>query len=681
MLKNNLYNVIESQINEHFIQVFNKFSKKSLSSKEQIITKEQLYIILSTGNVFSQNYKYFISQFDFDNIIAQSLNNNKEITFKTFCLITFCVIELMYKDYFKNNPLNTVKAFLKRFNFKSEALKGNNKKGKNISSKFIGFNKEYFIELIKSNSLEIILEEESIVCIFNNIKITLYEIYKFYVIDLYAKKEEHKIFHSLSKFCVEFKISPFVIKSSEFEIYYNILNQIEIHRDFSFDHFMLMLYHFSILHMIKKEITANLRSDILLTFLNYLEMTKVLCKFRTNITKMNLNLSFLPQFKFKNDITNQYLPKASQPKFLSDNQSLINVNYDDYQNTLENNIGLLKDLFVLYSSISSTTSEFQMSLSQFLKMLIQLNLLTKEYNINTHFNLKTIKSSSIKTLYNHDNSYFLSLNSNKHHSSKSKNKISLNRCLSQINFNKKDNLNNLKEKKIKLTKKEADLIFNTVNTSTIKYLNFERFLICFEAIFQKLEIVNWKNYFFDVIFPLIYKEKKVFLKKTKNISSIISPFQTLGLRRIEVENILKKYFDFFYTKFQNEQTENIEYHQFIAFCKYYCLIPLFTTQEKIKNLFTYLMIKQIEKDKMVTMHSQITFDEFIFTMMYFALDIQNEMTEVQRIYFFLDYFEKIRKENIIVVMGNKIKDSQINYNNLDSYLKEQLYILKELLYE
>ena len=55
-------------------------------------------------------------------------------------------------------------------------------------------NKEYFIELIKSNSLEIILKEEIIIYIFNNIKVTLYKIYKFYIFNLYVyvKKEERK---------------------------------------------------------------------------------------------------------------------------------------------------------------------------------------------------------------------------------------------------------------------------------------------------------------------------------------------------------------------------------------------------------------------------------------------------------------------------------------------------------
>ena len=59
MLKNNLYNVIESQINDHFKHIFNKFSKESPSSKEQIIAKEQAYIILSTGNVFNKNFKFW----------------------------------------------------------------------------------------------------------------------------------------------------------------------------------------------------------------------------------------------------------------------------------------------------------------------------------------------------------------------------------------------------------------------------------------------------------------------------------------------------------------------------------------------------------------------------------------------------------------------------------------------
>ena len=42
------------------------------------------------------------------------------------------------------------------------------------------------MELIESNFLEIILKEESIIYIFNNIKVTLYEIYKCYMLDLCA---------------------------------------------------------------------------------------------------------------------------------------------------------------------------------------------------------------------------------------------------------------------------------------------------------------------------------------------------------------------------------------------------------------------------------------------------------------------------------------------------------------
>lgn len=50
------------------------------------------------------------------NIIEQILKNNKEITLNTFCLIVYYVIELMYKDYYENYPLNTVNTFLKRLN-------------------------------------------------------------------------------------------------------------------------------------------------------------------------------------------------------------------------------------------------------------------------------------------------------------------------------------------------------------------------------------------------------------------------------------------------------------------------------------------------------------------------------------------------------------------------------------
>lgn len=593
--------LIKQKLQYHFSKIFDIYAKCSPKTKQFVINRMTMNNILSKADIFEQTNNYFLIKSEFDEIFNELYPTVKEIDLKLFTDILLVVIKIMYGNIYIEHPYNAVLAFIDKFELNEENS--------------VNLDKKTFAELSKEKM------NDEVKKVFESVSHTFKEIYKFYIESLYMKKEK-EIYEGIVRMCRNFKIFPFIIKQSEFDIYYTmyICNK----QYFSFDNFITFIFHISILYSQKKGESKIKNSVQIKNLLFYLHETNYLETFISILHKGHLNLTFLP------------------PLYHTQNIKTITES-NKYVELIKANFFKLKQLFLLYTINNSLLDLQSMNYSTYLKFIFDLGLIRQKKNypssLSTIERKSALSTMSVKDSINQDNSTT---------------------CYTHkaINFS--------------ISKEEITLLFNQITRN--KIFLFDHFIVSIEKIIQRLnknksqDIKLYQNFLQDVIFPFMHRKKTEFKKKYNVLYTITS--KNKFYNNSNLFSLFKDIFNIFYLNYCDNR-DMISLKKFVLFFQHFSFVPLFVNVELLKLIFVFFLF---ENNTEIATY-EISFEDFVHSLMLVALLYEDNESgnDQQKIYFFIEFFDKIRKEKNIILTN---KETNINYNHNDIHRKISMMIKK-----
>ena len=593
--------LIKQKLQYHFSKIFDIYAKCSPKTKQFVINRMTMNNILSKADIFEQTNNYFLIKSEFDEIFNELYPTVKEIDLKLFTDILLVVIKIMYGNIYIEHPYNAVLAFIDRFELNEENS--------------VNLDKKTFAELSKEKM------NDEVKKVFESVSHTFKEIYKFYIESLYMKKEK-EIYEGIVRMCRNFKIFPFIIKQSEFDIYYTmyICNK----QYFSFDNFITFIFHISILYSQKKGESKIKNSVQIKNLLFYLHETNYLETFISILHKGHLNLTFLP------------------PLYHTQNIKTITES-NKYVELIKANFFKLKQLFLLYTINNSLLDLQSMNYSTYLKFIFDLGLIRQKKNypssLSTIERKSALSTMSVKDSINQDNSTT---------------------CYTHkaINFS--------------ISKEEITLLFNQITRN--KIFLFDHFIVSIEKIIQRLnknksqDIKLYQNFLQDVIFPFMHRKKTEFKKKYNVLYTITS--KNKFYNNSNLFSLFKDIFNIFYLNYCDNR-DMISLKKFVLFFQHFSFVPLFVNVELLKLIFVFFLF---ENNTEIATY-EISFEDFVHSLMLVALLYEDNESgnDQQKIYFFIEFFDKIRKDKNIILTN---KETNINYNHNDIHRKISMMIKK-----
>ena len=593
--------LIKQKLQYHFSKIFDIYAKCSPKTKQFVINRMTMNNILSKADIFEQTNNYFLIKSEFDEIFNELYPTVKEIDLKLFTDILLVVIKIMYGNIYIEHPYNAVLAFIDKFELNEENS--------------VNLDKKTFAELSKEKM------NDEVKKVFESVSHTFKEIYKFYIESLYMKKEK-EIYEGIVRMCRNFKIFPFIIKQSEFDIYYTmyICNK----QYFSFDNFITFIFHISILYSQKKGESKIQNSVQIKNLLFYLHETNYLETFISILHKGHLNLTFLP------------------PLYHTQNIKTITES-NKYVELIKANFFKLKQLFLLYTINNSLLDLQSMNYSTYLKFIFDLGLIRQKKNypssLSTIERKSALSTMSVKDSINQDNSTT---------------------CYTHkaINFS--------------ISKEEITLLFNQITRN--KIFLFDHFIVSIEKIIQRLnknksqDIKLYQNVHQDVIFPFMHRKKTEFKKKYNVLYTITS--KNKFYNNSNLFSLFKDIFNIFYLNYCDNR-DMISLKKFVLFFQHFSFVPLFVNVELLKLIFVFFLF---ENNTEIATY-EISFEDFVHSLMLVALLYEDNESgnDQQKIYFFIEFFDKIRKDKNIILTN---KETNINYNHNDIHRKISMMIKK-----
>lgn len=593
--------LIKQKLQYHFSKIFDIYAKCSPKTKQFVINRMTMNNILSKADIFEQTNNYFLIKSEFDEIFNELYPTVKEIDLKLFTDILLVVIKIMYGNIYIEHPYNAVLAFIDKFELNEENS--------------VNLDKKTFAELSKEKM------NDEVKKVFESVSHTFKEIYKFYIESLYMKKEK-EIYEGIVRMCRNFKIFPFIIKQSEFDIYYTmyICNK----QYFSFDNFITFIFHISILYSQKKGESKIKNSVQIKNLLFYLHETNYLETFISILHKGHLNLTFLP------------------PLYHTQNIKTITES-NKYVELIKANFFKLKQLFLLYTINNSLLDLQSMNYSTYLKFIFDLGLIRQKKNypssLSTIERKSALSTMSVKDSINQDNSTT---------------------CYTHkaINFS--------------ISKEEITLLFNQITRN--KIFLFDHFIVSIEKIIQRLnknksqDIKLYQNFLQDVIFPFMHRKKTEFKKKYNVLYTITS--KNKFYNNSNLFSLFKDIFNIFYLNYCDNR-DMISLKKFVLFFQHFSFVPLFVNVELLKLIFVFFLL---ENNTEIATY-EISFEDFVHSLMLVALLYEDNESgnDQQKIYFFIEFFDKIRKDKNIILTN---KETNINYNHNDIHRKISMMIKK-----
>ena len=593
--------LIKQKLQYHFSKIFDIYAKCSPKTKQFVINRMTMNNILSKADIFEQTNNYFLIKSEFDEIFNELYPTVKEIDLKLFTDILLVVIKIMYGNIYIEHPYNAVLAFIDKFELNEENS--------------VNLDKKTFAELSKEKM------NDEVKKVFESVSHTFKEIYKFYIESLYMKKEK-EIYEGIVRMCRNFKIFPFIIKQSEFDIYYTmyICNK----QYFSFDNFITFIFHISILYSQKKGESKIQNSVQIKNLLFYLHETNYLETFISILHKGHLNLTFLP------------------PLYHTQNIKTITES-NKYVELIKANFFKLKQLFLLYTINNSLLDLQSMNYSTYLKFIFDLGLIRQKKNypssLSTIERKSALSTMSVKDSINQDNSTT---------------------CYTHkaINFS--------------ISKEEITLLFNQITRN--KIFLFDHFIVSIEKIIQRLnknksqDIKLYQNFLQDVIFPFMHRKKTEFKKKYNVLYTITS--KNKFYNNSNLFSLFKDIFNIFYLNYCDNR-DMISLKKFVLFFQHFSFVPLFVNVELLKLIFVFFLF---ENNTEIATY-EISFEDFVHSLMLVALLYEDNESgnDQQKIYFFIEFFDKIRKDKNIILTN---KETNINYNHNDIHRKISMMIKK-----
>ena len=593
--------LIKQKLQYHFSKIFDIYAKCSPKTKQFVINRMTMNNILSKADIFEQTNNYFLIKSEFDEIFNELYPTVKEIDLKLFTDILLVVIKIMYGNIYIEHPYNAVLAFIDKFELNEENS--------------VNLDKKTFAELSKEKM------NDEVKKVFESVSHTFKEIYKFYIESLYMKKEK-EIYEGIVRMCRNFKIFPFIIKQSEFDIYYTmyICNK----QYFSFDNFITFIFHISILYSQKKGESKIKNSVQIKNLLFYLHETNYLETFISILHKGHLNLTFLP------------------PLYHTQNIKTITES-NKYVELIKANFFKLKQLFLLYTINNSLLDLQSMNYSTYLKFIFDLGLIRQKKNypssLSTIERKSALSTMSVKDSINQDNSTT---------------------CYTHkaINFS--------------ISKEEITLLFNQITRN--KIFLFDHFIVSIEKIIQRLnknksqDIKLYQNFLQDVIFPFMHRKKTEFKKKYNVLYTITS--KNKFYNNSNLFSLFKDIFNIFYLNYCDNR-DMISLKKFVLFFQHFSFVPLFVNVELLKLIFVFFLF---ENNTEIATY-EISFEDFVHSLMLVALLYEDNESgnDQQKIYFFIEFFDKNRKDKNIILTN---KETNINYNHNDIHRKISMMIKK-----
>ena len=593
--------LIKQKLQYHFSKIFDIYAKCSPKTKQFVINRMTMNNILSKADIFEQTNNYFLIKSEFDEIFNELYPTVKEIDLKLFTDILLVVIKIMYGNIYIEHPYNAVLAFIDKFELNEENS--------------VNLDKKTFAELSKEKM------NDEVKKVFESVSHTFKEIYKFYIESLYMKKEK-EIYEGIVRMCRNFKIFPFIIKQSEFDIYYTmyICNK----QYFSFDNFITFIFHISILYSQKKGESKIKNSVQIKNLLFYLHETNYLETFISILHKGHLNLTFLP------------------PLYHTQNIKTITES-NKYVELIKANFFKLKQLFLLYTINNSLLDLQSMNYSTYLKFIFDLGLIRQKKNdpssLSTIERKSALSTMSVKDSINQDNSTT---------------------CYTHkaINFS--------------ISKEEITLLFNQITRN--KIFLFDHFIVSIEKIIQRLnknksqDIKLYQNFLQDVIFPFMHRKKTEFKKKYNVLYTITS--KNKFYNNSNLFSLFKDIFNIFYLNYCDNR-DMISLKKFVLLFQHFSFVPLFVNVELLKLIFVFFLF---ENNTEIATY-EISFEDFVHSLMLVALLYEDNESgnDQQKIYFFIEFFDKIRKDKNIILTN---KETNINYNHNDIHRKISMMIKK-----
>ena len=593
--------LIKQKLQYHFSKIFDIYAKCSPKTKQFVINRMTMNNILSKADIFEQTNNYFLIKSEFDEIFNELYPTVKEIDLKLFTDILLVVIKIMYGNIYIEHPYNAVLAFIDKFELNEENS--------------VNLDKKTFAELSKEKM------NDEVKKVFESVSHTFKEIYKFYIESLYMKKEK-EIYEGIVRMCRNFKIFPFIIKQSEFDIYYTmyICNK----QYFSFDNFITFIFHISILYSQKKGESKIKNSVQIKNLLFYLHETNYLETFISILHKGHLNLTFLP------------------PLYHTQNIKTITES-NKYVELIKANFFKLKQLFLLYTINNSLLDLQSMNYSTYLKFIFDLGLIRQKKNypssLSTIERKSALSTMSVKDSINKDNSTT---------------------CYTHkaINFS--------------ISKEEITLLFNQITRN--KIFLFDHFIVSIEKIIQRLnknksqDIKLYQNFLQDVIFPFMHRKKTEFKKKYNVLYTITS--KNKFYNNSNLFSLFKDIFNIFYLNYCDNR-DMISLKKFVLFFQHFSFVPLFVNVELLKLIFVFFLF---ENNTEIATY-EISFEDFVHSLMLVALLYEDNESgnDQQKIYFFIEFFDKNRKDKNIILTN---KETNINYNHNDIHRKISMMIKK-----
>lgn len=593
--------LIKQKLQYHFSKIFDIYAKCSPKTKQFVINRMTMNNILSKADIFEQTNNYFLIKSEFDEIFNELYPTVKEIDLKLFTDILLVVIKIMYGNIYIEHPYNAVLAFIDKFELNEENS--------------VNLDKKTFAELSKEKM------NDEVKKVFESVSHTFKEIYKFYIESLYMKKEK-EIYEGIVRMCRNFKIFPFIIKQSEFDIYYTmyICNK----QYFSFDNFITFIFHISILYSQKKGESKIQNSVQIKNLLFYLHETNYLETFISILHKGHLNLTFLP------------------PLYHTQNIKTITES-NKYVELIKANFFKLKQLFLLYTINNSLLDLQSMNYSTYLKFIFDLGLIRQKKNypssLSTIERKSALSTMSVKDSINQDNSTT---------------------CYTHkaINFS--------------ISKEEITLLFNQITRN--KIFLFDHFIVSIEKIIQRLnknksqDIKLYQNFLQNVIFPFMHRKKTEFKKKYNVLYTITS--KNKFYNNSNLFSLFKDIFNIFYLNYCDNR-DMISLKKFVLFFQHFSFVPLFVNVELLKLIFVFFLF---ENNTEIATY-EISFEDFVHSLMLVALLYEDNESgnDQKKIYFFIEFFDKIRKDKNIILTN---KETNINYNHNDIHRKISMMIKK-----
>ncbi len=593
--------LIKQKLQYHFSKIFDIYAKCSPKTKQFVINRMTMNNILSKADIFEQTNNYFLIKSEFDEIFNELYPTVKEIDLKLFTDILLVVIKIMYGNIYIEHPYNAVLAFIDKFELNEENS--------------VNLDKKTFAELSKEKM------NDEVKKVFESVSHTFKEIYKFYIESLYMKKEK-EIYEGIVRMCRNFKIFPFIIKQSEFDIYYTmyICNK----QYFSFDNFITFIFHISILYSQKKGESKIKNSVQIKNLLFYLHETNYLETFISILHKGHLNLTFLP------------------PLYHTQNIKTITES-NKYVELIKANFFKLKQLFLLYTINNSLLDLQSMNYSTYLKFIFDLGLIRQKKNypssLSTIERKSALSTMSVKDSINQDNSTT---------------------CYTHkaINFS--------------ISKEEITLLFNQITRN--KIFLFDHFIVSIEKIIQRLnknksqDIKLYQNFLQDVIFPFMHRKKTEFKKKYNVLYTITS--KNKFYNNSNLFSLFKDIFNIFYLHYCDNR-DMISLKKFVLFFQHFSFVPLFVNVELLKLIFVFFLF---ENNTEIATY-EISFEDFVHSLMLVALlyEDNESSNDQQKIYFLIEFFDKNRKDKNIILTN---KETNINYNHNDIHRKISMMIKK-----